>query len=346
MENLVILNNEKVSKQNGKFFSRNYILKRLPEGLNNYFNVEFIARKSNLNENHELNLTNIKIASNIFQYIFFLILSFKNKDTKYYVISITPYTFIASLILFICRKKVFLYLISNGHEEWRNLFGSWFVWIYSFMFSIVISRSIVITVHEKINARNSFHLVNSSFLDEKWFVDFKEPQIDKIRLLYVARINPVKGINEFLKIFKNIKYDSELSIIGKTNNLKHHKEFKTLIEKTKNIKFSGYIDKRQDLIDAFDNHNILILPSYTEGQPSVVDESLARRRPVIIFEEIAHIVKDRKGIFVSKRDINSFTETAKFILDNYIKIQNDIKQNKFVLEKEMFKQISEIVKNN
>ena len=78
----------------------------------------------------------------------------------------------------------------------------------------------------------------------------------------------------------------------------------------------------------------------------MVDESLARRRPVIIFEEIEHIVKGRKGIFVSKRDINSFTETAKFILDNYIKIQNDIKQNKFVLEKEMFKQISEIVKNN
>ena len=82
MENLVILNNEKISKQNGKFFSRNYILKRIPEGLNNYFNVEFIARKSNLNENHELNLTNIKIASNIIQYIFFLISSFKNKDTK------------------------------------------------------------------------------------------------------------------------------------------------------------------------------------------------------------------------------------------------------------------------
>ena len=346
MENLVILNNEKVSKHNKKFFSRNYILKRLPEGLNNYFNVELIARKSNFDENHELNLINIKIASNIIQYIFFLISSFKNKNTKYYIISITPYTFIASLILFICRKKVFLYLISNGHEEWKNLFGSWSVWIYDFMFSIITSRSIVIAVHEKIDQRNSFHLVNSSFLDEKWFVDFKEPKVDKIRLLYVARINPVKGINEFLKIFKNIRLDSELSIIGKTNNLKHQKEFKTLIEKTRNIKFPGYIDKRQDLISAFDNHNILILPSYTEGQPSVVDESLARRRPVIIFEEIEHIVKGRKGIFVSKRNINSFTETVKFILDNYAKIQNDIKQNKFIHEKEMFKQISEIIKNN
>ena len=93
-----------------------------------------------------------------------------------------------------------MYLISNGHEEWKNLFGSWSVWIYNFMFSIITSRSIVIAVHEKIDQRNCFYLVNSSFLNEKWFVDFKEPEVDKIRLLYVARINPVKGINEFLKI--------------------------------------------------------------------------------------------------------------------------------------------------
>ena len=236
-------------------------------------------------------------------------------------------------------------MISNGHEEWKNLFGSWSVWMYNFMFTIVTSLSIVITISEKINQRNKFHLVDSSFLDEKWFVNFKKPQIDKIRFLYVARINPVKGINEFLKIFKNIKFDSELSIIGKTSNLKHQRELKEIMKNTKNIKFSGYIDKRQDLIDAFDSHNILILPSYTEGQPSVVDESLARRRPVIIFKDIAHIIKDRKGIFVSNRDIDSLSETARFIIENYKKIQNEIEQNKFILEKEMFKQISEIIKS-
>ena len=346
MENLVVLNNEKVSKQNGGFFTRNYILKRLPEGLNKYFNVELIARKSNSTENHELNLKNVKIASNIIQYLFFCISSFKKKNTKYYIISITPYTFMAYLILFICRKKVFVYLISNGHEEWKNLLGSWSIWIYDLMFSLVTSKSIVMTIHEKINQNNKFNLINSSFLNDKWFINFKEPRIDKLRLLYVARINPVKGIVEFLKMVKSIKFDIELSIIGQTNNLKQQKEFKKFIEKNKNIKFLGYLNKRQDLIDTYDNHNVLILPSYTEGQPSVVDESLARRRPVIIFEDIAHIIKDRKGIFVSKRDLNSFTETAEFILKNYKEIQNDIGQNKFILEEDMFKQISEIINNN
>tara|TARA_Y100001935_G_scaffold247256_1_gene242923 strand:+ start:98 stop:1138 length:1041 start_codon:yes stop_codon:yes gene_type:complete len=346
MENLVVLNNEKVSKHNQRFFSRNYNIKRLSEGLTNYYNVKFIARKSNISENHELNLDDVKIASNIIQYIFFLISSFKNKNTKYYIISITPYTFIACLFLFICKKKVFTYLISNGHEEWKNLLGGWSVWIYNLMFSIVTSKSNIITINENIHKKNNFHLINSSFLDEKWFINFKKPKIDKIRFLYVARINPVKGINEFLKIFKKIKFDTELSIIGKTNNHRHQKEFETLIKQTNNIKFHGYINNRKDLINAYDEHNILILPSYTEGQPSVVDESLARRRPVIIFEEISHIIKERKGIFVSKRDLNSLTETAKFIMENYVKIQMEIEENKFPLEKDMFNQISEIIKNN
>ena len=346
MNNLVVLNNEKISKQNGKFFSRNYNLKRLSEGLNKFFNVEFIARKSNLIENHELNFNNIKIASNIIQYIFYLVSSFKNKNTKYYIISITPYTFIAFIFLFICKKKIFVYLISNGHEEWKNLLGRWSVWIYDFMFSIVTSKSIVMSIHEKIDLKVKFHLINSSYLDEKWFINFQKPKIDKIRFLCVARINPVKGINEFLMMFKNINLDTELSIIGETNNLKHQKEFKEIVDDMKNIKFPGYINSRQDLINIYDNHNILVLPSYTEGQPSVVDESLARRRPVIIFEDIVHIIKNRKGIFVSKRNLDSLAETAKFILKNYTKIQNEIKQNKFPLEKDMFKQISEIIKNN
>ena len=68
------------------------------------------------------------------------------------------------------------------------------------------------------------------------------------------------------------------------------------------------------LIDAYDNHNILILPSYTEGQPYVVDESLARRRPVLIFRDIEHIIKGRKGIFVAERNIDSLTKTIEHII--------------------------------
>ena len=126
---LVVINNEKVSKENNQFYSRNYNFKIPPVGLNKFFKVKYIVRKSNVKENHRLKLQNIKVASNIIQFIYFVVSTFKNKNSKYFIITINPYTFIAFLFLFIFRKKVFVYLISSGHEEWRFILGSWSVWI-------------------------------------------------------------------------------------------------------------------------------------------------------------------------------------------------------------------------
>ena len=47
------------------------------------------------------------------------------------------------------------------------------------------------------------------------------------------------------------------------------------------------------MIKIYDNHNILILPSFTEAHPKVVDEALARERPVIIFEDLNQKIQNR-----------------------------------------------------
>ena len=60
MDNLVVLNNEKVSKENGKFFSRNYNFKFF-RGLNRYFKVKYIVRKSKINEHHETYCQKLKL---------------------------------------------------------------------------------------------------------------------------------------------------------------------------------------------------------------------------------------------------------------------------------------------
>ena len=66
----------------------------------------------------------------------------------------------------------------------------------------------------------------------------------------------------------------------------------------------------------------------------VVLEALARRRPVIVFEDIQHIVGSKKGIFVSKRKFINFFGTLNSIKKNYKKIQKDMKKNKLPTNKE------------
>ena len=111
----------------------------------------------------------------------------------------------------------------------------------------------------------------------------------------------------------------------------------------KNVKLLGYIADTKSLINVYDEHNIMILPSYTEATPYVVDESLSRKRPVIIFEEISYIVRNKIGIFVSKRDIHSLSKTIKYVMDNYIEIQKNMEKNILPTKKDMIKQISDII---
>ena len=70
---------------------------------------------------------------------------------------------------------------------------------------------------------------------------------------------------------------------------------------------------------------------------------LSRKRPIIVFEDIAYIVKDRKGVFISKRDVDSFMKTVKYIMHNYPEIQEKIEKNKFVTKRDMLKQISDTI---
>ena len=97
-------------------------------------------------------------------------------------------------------------------------------------------------------------------------------------------------------------------------------------------------------MNVYDDHNITILPSFTEAHPKVVDESLARARPVIIFEEINHIIQNKYGMFVSKRNAKSLSETIDFIMNNYLNIQENMKKNKLPTKQEFISQFTQILR--
>ena len=337
-KDLIIINNEKIFKDNDEFYCHNLDLKVLPEGLNEHHKVQYIVRSSNKSErgHQKINLKSIKIASNIFKFIYLVQKTFKYTNASYLLVCITPYTFFSFLFLLLFRKKVFVYLFSSGHEEYKHILGSWFVWIYHVMYTIVTKNSKVIVCHERLFDKKKSHLVYISRLDDEWLKNQKEAKLDKPRFLYVGRMSPEKGIFEFLKMLNQIKFDVEFSIAGNSENQSNF---------NKNVKLLGYIADTQSLINVYDEHNIMVLPSFTEATPYVVDEALSRKRPVIIFEDIDYIVRDKKGIFVTKRDIDSFSKTAKYIMDNYLEIQKNMEKNILPTKKDMIKQISDIINN-
>ena len=331
---IIIVNNEKISVSDNKFFCDNIDMKSIPEGLGKYFDVTVVGRKSNDKKSHEIKVEKIKIATNIFAFLNSIIKTFKNKEAKYLLISITPYSFLACLLLLIFRKKIFVYLRSNGYEEYKAIFGFFGPIIYHFMYIFVTYKSNIIICQKRLVTKKKSDLVFPSQLDDNWFKEVKKPLLDRPRLLYVGRIKIEKGIFSFFKLLNKLNNPVELSIVGKDENSK-------LINKK--INFLGHGHDTTKLIDIYDNHNIFILPSFTEAHPQVIDESLARARPVIIFEEISHVIQNKKGIFVSKRNVKSLSETIEFIMKNYSTIQDSMNKNKLPTREQFISQISNIL---
>jgi len=108
---------------------------------------------------------------------------------------------------------------------------------------------------------------------------------------------------------------------------------KIIPTKNDNITILGKISNKKKIISLYDNHNILILPSYTEGSPKVIIESLARMRPVIVFNEIKHVKSNFYGVYVCMRNINSLKKTIKYIIKNYSKVQISMKKNDLYTKK-------------
>ena len=106
-KNLVIINNESISKNEKGFYCDNIDMKSIPEGLCKYFNVSLIARKSSIERSHFIDIEKIETSSNLFTFLYNIFKTFKLKNTNYLIISITPYTFFSYLLLFIFRKKTY-----------------------------------------------------------------------------------------------------------------------------------------------------------------------------------------------------------------------------------------------
>jgi glycosyltransferase involved in cell wall biosynthesis len=323
---LFIFTNESISAVDEKFYCDNIDIKSTPEGLNKKFEVNLFARKSNIKRAHEIKIKKIKILNNFFSYISSAVAASKIKDSKYLIISISPYTFIISLFLKLLGKKPIVYLRSDGYGEYKAILGKIGPLIYHFMFSITGAISNLISCRQYILRGKKGKILNPSQLDSTWLRKPKNLEIKNFKLLYVGRIKKEKGIYSLADLIRN-KRDISLTVVGA------EKETSYKINQS-NIKILPNQNNKIKLIKHYDDHNIFILPSFTEGHPMVLLEAIARRRPVVIFDEIKHVVGEKKGIFVSRRNFISLFGTLNNIKKSYKQIQKDMKKNKLPTNKE------------
>lgn len=259
----------------------------------------------------------------------------KYEQIGIFVISITWRNLFNFFLIKFLKGKIsgYVYLRSDGLKEYQKKMGIVGVIFYKLMFNYFKKKLKIISVSKKIYNSYKKLIVKPSELDKDWLHNQKKIGISKPKILYLGRIKVEKGVYSLLKLFGEIKKNYKLSIVGGSSNFKQSSK----------ISFFKQVSKKKELIKLYDNHNIFVLPSFTEGAPKVILESLSRLRPVIIFKEIKHVKLNFRGIFICERKAYNLEKKINYILQNYKNIQKEMKKNNLPSKNEFQKDLLKIL---
>ena len=298
MREILLISNDQICLKKKEISSNYNDTVNIIEAISKAYNIFLISEKSKSKKNFLIKFKN-KITSINLKFLFNL----KKKNFKILMISITPRNLFYFIIvkLFIKNINGYVYLRSNGHKEYSQKMGFLGYLIYGIMQKYLERNLKSISVSKKIISSKNTVFLTPSELNNQWIAKKKKAKLDEPKLLYFGRFKKEKGVYSLINLFNKLEF--KLTIAG---------DSKINFSKNKNINFINEISEQKEIINLYDSHNIFILPSYTEGSPKVILESLARERPLIVFNEIKHVKMNFKGIFVCERNAISLKKKNKF----------------------------------
>ena len=131
-------------------------------------------------------------------------------------------------------------------------------------------------VYNSIVIENYINLGRATILENITKRDFRDPIIATI-----GRLNPEKGHKDFIEAANTVLkkgYDASFVLVGDGVERGKLQDMARNLGLESKILFTGYI---QDIVSIYRNIDLMVLPSYTEGLPNVVLESLLMEVPVI-----------------------------------------------------------------
>ena len=346
MSEVFIVSNDRFYKEKNNFFNSNKNTFTIINCFRKFKKVNLIGRnsKEKLRFKEKFDNTKITNISNLFKK--------KNeiKTKKILIISLSPYNFFISCLLLILganKKNMYLFLRSDGYEEYKIKLGIVGYFFYGLMLGILKERLNILSCSKSLTGITKPKLVFPSEITNKWLNNRKKQlkkkiKNKKVKLLYLGRFRKEKGYESLINIFNKLNIKADLTMVG--NDFKYLK--KNQYPKNKNIKILGQISSTQKLIKFYNDSDIFILPSYVEAYPQVILESLSRLKPIIVFNEIEYLKKTFSfGLINCERNINDFEKTLKKTIHDYNKIQREILKKEVYSLKNFELNMKKIFKN-
>lgn len=166
----------------------------------------------------------------------------------------------------------------------------------------------------------------------------REKTTKKIRLLYIGKLHPQKGIVAFLKAYSSYTEHFELTIAGPDDGDKAHID--ALIKKENlSVQRYDFINEKQKQ-ELYQSHDVFIHPSESEGFSIAIIEALSYGLPIFVTqacnfdaEEIKHvgflipdtseksIEKGLQEIIATKNELQKYGQTARALYEKKYTIE-------------------------
>lgn len=165
-------------------------------------------------------------------------------------------------------------------------------------------------------------------------------KIESLKIIFLSRVENYKGVFELLEAYKILKEKHNkisLTIAGSGIALPQITEI-VKTEKIKDINITGYVVGKEKY-ELLAGSNIFVFPSYSEGMPNAVLESMAIGLPIITTKVggLNDFFEDKKmGYFIEVKNVNSIVTTIEKIIYNH-EIINEIKYYNIDFAKKHFK---------
>lgn len=149
-------------------------------------------------------------------------------------------------------------------------------------------------------------------------LEIKNP---KIKLGYVASINPRKGLDFLVEILKEKEIKENIILIISGGIIKGYEEYWNKIKEqleNNDIEYL-FLDFQKDIHKVYNCLDILVLPSLSEGLPRSIIEAMAHRIPVIAnnvggVDQI--IINEKNGFLENKSDKEKWISDLKTVISN------------------------------
>lgn len=155
-----------------------------------------------------------------------------------------------------------------------------------------------------------------------------------IDILFVGRLEKVKGVDILLKAVKKLNGNYKTVIVGDGSERKNLECLANELELNDNVSFTGI---RYDVIDFMCRAKVFVLPSRWEGIPLTLLEAMSLGLPVIATKVGGNtelINSNENGVLVEPDNIREFVDNIKLLMGNtFLRDQLGDKAKKKLAEK-------------